>query len=88
MNPSKGPTQCPNCGSYKTWHPGTVYLWGGIVFAVLSIPWMFILIGIPFFFAGLVLAGVGAAAKLSGNPLQCRACHWQEKPAQVDGDGN
>jgi hypothetical protein len=69
--------QCPNCGSFKTWHAGTVYFWGGIVFAALSIPWMLILIGIPFFLAGVVLAILGGLSMLSGNPLSCRACHWR-----------
>lgn len=82
MKTKSGPAQCPNCGSFKTWHPGTALLWGGIVFAVLSIPWMFILIGIPFFIASVVLALVGLGQKMSGNPLVCRNCHWKEERAR------
>jgi hypothetical protein len=70
--------QCPNCGSYKVWRRGKAWLWGGIVFAALSVPWVFALIGIPFLIAGLILALAGYGEVSNGNPLRCRACDWVE----------
>lgn len=78
MATTKSRPQCLNCGSFKVWKRGSVYLWGGIVFAVLSLPWVLILIGIPFLLAGLLLALAGFAEMRQGNPLRCRQCDWVE----------
>ena len=78
--------ECPNCQQFKTWRPGSVYFWGGLVFALLSTPWVFILIGIPFLIGGAVLALFGWLQMRNGNPRVCRNCGWREGvPADTDG---
>lgn len=69
--------QCPNCGAFKLLRPGKWLLWGGLGFALISLPWTLILIGIPGVLLGLV-AAVGGFLMLvtKRNPLHCRACHW------------
>ncbi|KKU86302.1 MAG: hypothetical protein UY15_C0012G0022 [Parcubacteria group bacterium GW2011_GWA2_47_9] len=70
--------QCPNCQSYKTLDIRKTYGWGGVVFAILSIPWIFILIGIPFLLGGIAVAVYGFT-KPKGF-YKCRNCHneWME----------
>lgn len=51
--------QCPNCKSFKTISPFYAYGIGGLVLAVLALPWIIIIIGIPFVLAGIILSIVG-----------------------------
>lgn len=44
--------------------------------AVLSIPWMVILIGIPIFIASVIVAAKGFLAPKSRR-MRCRACHHE-----------
>lgn len=71
--------QCENCQSYNGHRTGNIWFFGGIVFTILSIPWVFILIGIPFFIVGILLTLAGVGRKfMMGNPWQCKDCKWEE----------
>ena len=76
-------TQCPNCGSFKVWRRGKAWLWGGIVWAVLSAPWvlLFPFLGIPSFLASVVIALAGLADRANDWPYHCRNCDWVEGQA-------
>jgi len=72
--------QCPNCQSYKTTGLRSTYIGAGIVFAILSLPFAFILIGIPFVLAGIALAIYGGYFVKKGT-IKCRNCknQWIKK---------
>jgi hypothetical protein len=70
--------QCPNCSSYKVWKRGMWWTAGGLFFVALSLPWVLILIGIPFLIAGAAWALAGILEVAQGNPRRCRECDWIE----------
>ena len=67
--------QCPNCKSYKTIAPFYAFGIGGIVVAILALPWVIVIIGIPFVIAGVILSIAGFTR--SKNLRSCNKCKYE-----------
>ena len=69
--------QCSNCGEFKLWRKDRAYFWGGLLFAFASVPWVFIIVGIPFLIVGLCSALAGGVWMVKGGVVECRKCKWR-----------
>ena len=70
--------QCPNCDSFKTWTPKRGLFWGGLIFALLSLPWVLIIVGIFPLIAGLLV--MLCSFGVPKGQVWCRNCKLKWTP--------
>ncbi len=68
--------QCPQCRSFKVIDKRLNYGWGGLALLALSLPWIFIVIGIFPALAGLGIAIFGFTTPAASR-LRCRSCGFE-----------